>query len=170
LDLSRHGGTDFERVTGGNLLAMLEKRLSRRTGGNRIGVLFSSGASPSGKQKRPELATDAFNDLERAGLGDMQQKTSRPLIEIRGLRVRRRRKRVLESVHLVLSAGEIYGLIGPNGAGKSTTIAAALGLLPREAGTISVLGLDPARDAKAIHARCGVLTERAPVNAGSTAG
>lgn len=92
--------------------------------------------------------------------GSPHSASGRTLLDIRGLRLRRGRKRVLEDVHLALGAGEIYGLIGPNGAGKSTTIAAALGLLPREAGAISVLGLDPARDAKAIHARCGVLPEQ----------
>lgn len=47
---------------------------------------------------------------------------------------------VLEDVSFFVPTGSIVGLIGENGAGKSTTIRAALGLVPKEAGSISVLG------------------------------
>lgn len=47
---------------------------------------------------------------------------------------------VLEDVSFSVPTGSIVGLIGENGAGKSTTIRAALGLVPKEAGSISVLG------------------------------
>ncbi len=53
----------------------------------------------------------------------------------------------------------IVGLLGPNGAGKSTFIKAVLGLLEPEAGTISVEGLDPARDKMAIRDRIGYMPE-----------
>jgi ABC-type multidrug transport system ATPase subunit len=67
---------------------------------------------------------------------------------------------VLHDVHLSLDAGEVYGLLGPNGAGKSTTIAAAVGLLPADAGTVAVFGQDPRREPDAVRARIGVLPER----------
>lgn len=47
---------------------------------------------------------------------------------------------VLDKVSFVVPNGSIVGLIGENGAGKSTTINAALGLIRKEAGTISILG------------------------------
>ena len=47
---------------------------------------------------------------------------------------------VLDDVSFSVPTGSIVGLIGENGAGKSTTIRAALGLVPKEAGSISVLG------------------------------
>ena len=81
-------------------------------------------------------------------------------MEIRSLTLKLGGQPILHDVHLTLNAGEIYGLIGPNGAGKSTTIAAALGLLKRDSGTIEVLGKNPDVDARAIHARCGVLPEQ----------
>jgi len=68
-------------------------------------------------------------------------------------------KRV-HDVHLSLDAGEVYGLLGPNGAGKSTTIAAALGLLPADGGTVAVFGRDPRREPDAVRSRIGVLPER----------
>ena len=82
------------------------------------------------------------------------------LIDIRSLSLKVGDHQILHDVHLALNAGEIYGLVGPNGAGKTTTIAAAMGLLNREGGTISVLGDDPGIDARSIRARCGVLPEQ----------
>jgi ABC-2 type transport system ATP-binding protein len=53
----------------------------------------------------------------------------------------------VDDVSLSVSAGEIFGILGPNGAGKTTTVECVLGLRAPDAGSISVLGLDPARDA-----------------------
>ena len=47
---------------------------------------------------------------------------------------------VLDGVSFSVPRGSIVGLIGENGAGKSTTINAALGLIQKEAGSVSVLG------------------------------
>lgn len=64
---------------------------------------------------------------------------------------------VLRDLSLAVAPGELLGLVGPNGAGKSTLLRTLLGLVPRDAGELSVLGLDPARDAVAIAARTGYL-------------
>jgi ABC-2 type transport system ATP-binding protein len=48
---------------------------------------------------------------------------------------------------------EVHGFLGPNGAGKSTTIRAILGQLRLNAGALSVFGLDPWRQAVAVHRR-----------------
>ena len=53
------------------------------------------------------------------------------------------------SVDLTLSAGECVGLVGHNGAGKSTMIKMMLGLLRPSAGSVRVLGEDPAGGASA---------------------
>lgn len=49
---------------------------------------------------------------------------------------------VLDNVSFSVPSGSIVGLIGENGAGKSTTINAALGLIQKEAGHVSILGKD----------------------------
>jgi ABC-2 type transport system ATP-binding protein len=46
----------------------------------------------------------------------------------------------VESVHLRVAQGEIYGFLGLNGAGKTTTIRALLGLIRPSAGSVTVLG------------------------------
>ena len=44
------------------------------------------------------------------------------------------------------AAGEFYSLLGPNGAGKTTTLRMVAGLLPPDAGTIRICGIDALRD------------------------
>ena len=49
---------------------------------------------------------------------------------------------VLDNVSFSVPSGSIVGLIGENGAGKSTTINAALGIIQKEDGYVSVFGKD----------------------------
>ena len=48
----------------------------------------------------------------------------------------------LGSLDLALPAGSIMGLVGENGAGKSTTIKLIMNAIKRDAGSVSVLGVD----------------------------
>jgi ABC-2 type transport system ATP-binding protein len=61
----------------------------------------------------------------------------------------------LDSLDLEVARGEVFGFLGPNGAGKTTTIRLLLGLIRPVAGTATVLGLDPWREAVALHRRIG---------------
>ena len=65
--------------------------------------------------------------------------------------------RALETLHVSVLAGEIFGFLGPNGAGKSTTIRLLLGFLHPSAGEGRVLGLDCQLDSVAIRRRIGYL-------------
>jgi ABC-2 type transport system ATP-binding protein len=67
----------------------------------------------------------------------------------------------LEEVSFDVHPGEIFGLIGPNGAGKTTTMECIEGLRVPDRGSISVLGLDPTRDAYALQQRIGVQLQEA---------
>ncbi|CAN5785650.1 ABC transporter ATP-binding protein [soil metagenome] len=67
----------------------------------------------------------------------------------------------VQDVSFDVEAGEIFGLIGPNGAGKTTTMECVEGLRAADRGTISVLGLDPSRDARALQERIGVQLQEA---------
>lgn len=64
-------------------------------------------------------------------------------------------------VSLEVHEGEIFGLIGPNGAGKTTTMECVEGLRKPDRGEISVLGMDPRRDAFALQKRIGVQHQEA---------
>ena len=65
----------------------------------------------------------------------------------------------VDQLSLEVAVGETFGLLGHNGAGKTTTIRVINGVLARQAGSVEVLGLDPATDGEAVRARTGVLTE-----------
>ena len=67
----------------------------------------------------------------------------------------------MDDVSFDVRDGEIFGLIGPNGAGKTTTMECIEGLRRPDRGTIAVMGLDPVRDAAALHARIGVQLQEA---------
>ena len=62
-------------------------------------------------------------------------------IEIRGLTKVFDRPAV-DGLDLTIRAGEFYALLGPNGAGKTTTLRMVAGLLPPDAGSVHVLGID----------------------------
>ncbi len=51
-------------------------------------------------------------------------------------------RRVVEDVSLNVSTGEIVGLLGPNGAGKTTCFYMIVGLVPQDAGRITIDGND----------------------------
>ena len=59
----------------------------------------------------------------------------------------------LDGLDLSVAQGEVHGFLGPNGAGKTTTLRVLLGLMRIESGTVQVLGMDPWRDAVALHRR-----------------
>jgi ABC-2 type transport system ATP-binding protein len=74
-------------------------------------------------------------------------------IEIRGLVKTFGTVRALDELDLTVGPGEVHGFLGPNGAGKSTALRVLLGLLRIDSGSVTVFGLDPWRDATAIHRR-----------------
>lgn len=63
---------------------------------------------------------------------------------------------------LEVPTGQVYGFLGPNGAGKSTAIRMLTSLIRAQRGSVSVLDLDPWRDATALHRRIGVLASDQP--------
>ena len=66
---------------------------------------------------------------------------------------------VVDDLSFDIAPGECLGVIGPNGAGKTTTIRMCLGLTVPDSGTIEALGLSMPRDALAIKAQIGVVTQ-----------
>ncbi len=66
---------------------------------------------------------------------------------------------VLHGVDLTARRGEVVALLGPNGAGKTTTIEILEGFRLPSAGTVRVLGSDPARGDERWRARLGVVLQ-----------
>jgi ABC-2 type transport system ATP-binding protein len=84
-----------------------------------------------------------------------------PVVHVAAIRKAYGATVAIDDVSLDVHPGEIFGLIGPNGAGKTTTMECIEGLRRPDRGAISVLGLDPVRDAYALQERIGVQLQEA---------
>jgi lipooligosaccharide transport system ATP-binding protein len=82
-----------------------------------------------------------------------------PLLDAHRLTKRYGDTTVVDDLSFRIDAGECLGVIGPNGAGKTTTIRMCLGLTEPDAGEIHALGLRMPRDALAIKAQLGVVSQ-----------
>ncbi|MEP7013304.1 MAG: ABC transporter ATP-binding protein [Acidobacteriota bacterium] len=84
-----------------------------------------------------------------------------PVLTVSHLEKRYGKTLAVNDVSLEVYEGEIFGLIGPNGAGKTTTMECLQGLRRQDRGTLTVLGLDPHRDATKLRQRIGVQHQEA---------
>jgi ABC-2 type transport system ATP-binding protein len=66
----------------------------------------------------------------------------------------------LDEVSLEVRAGAISVLVGPDGAGKTTLLRLAAGLMVPDTGSVSVLGIDAARDPQAVQDRISYMPQR----------
>ena len=77
------------------------------------------------------------------------------VVTVRGLRKAYAGRVVVDGLDLDVPSGGVVGLIGANGAGKTTTVECIQGLRRPDAGTVRVLGLDPARHADQLRPQLG---------------
>ena len=68
------------------------------------------------------------------------------MLRIEHLTKRYSQRPAVDDLSLHIRPGEIFGFIGHNGAGKTTTLKAVAGILPFDAGRITVGGADITRD------------------------
>ncbi|MBE1484763.1 ABC transporter ATP-binding protein [Plantactinospora soyae] len=80
-------------------------------------------------------------------------------ISVRGLRKAYGETTAVDGVDLAVSRGEVFALLGPNGAGKTTTIEILEGYRRRDAGEVSVLGIDPDRADDQWRTRVGIVLQ-----------
>jgi lipooligosaccharide transport system ATP-binding protein len=81
------------------------------------------------------------------------------LVHARGLTKRFGSLTAVDGIDVDVGRGEAFGFLGPNGAGKSSTMRMIGCVSPVDAGTLRVLGLDPALDGPRIRARLGVVPQ-----------
>jgi phospholipid/cholesterol/gamma-HCH transport system ATP-binding protein len=96
------------------------------------------------------------------------------VIKVRDLVVDFQSHRVLNGVNLELLRGEILGFVGASGAGKSTLARTIIGLLPKRAGLIEVLGIDIDKadnsQRRAVDRRWGILFQQGALFSSLTVG
>lgn len=92
-------------------------------------------------------------------LRDMNVTPLDSAIEVNGLYKDYGRRAVLRGVDFTVARGEVFGLLGPNGAGKTTIVEILEGYRDPTAGTVRVLGFDPAAHPAELRQRTGVVLQ-----------
>jgi ABC-2 type transport system ATP-binding protein len=80
-------------------------------------------------------------------------------VDVSGLVKRYGGTTAVAGLGLCLPTGTVLALLGPNGAGKTTTVEICEGFRTADAGTVRVLGLDPATHGAALRPRIGVMPQ-----------
>ncbi len=73
-------------------------------------------------------------------------------------------RRALNDVSFEVATGQACGFLGPNGSGKSTLFKLLSTLVPLQQGRVSMLGLDLAKESRAIRSRLGVVFQSPAVD------
>lgn len=82
-----------------------------------------------------------------------------PAIAVTGLRKTYGDHAAVAGIDLRVETGEIFAILGPNGAGKTTTVEILEGFRTPDAGTVRVLGQDPATAGRSWRSRIGVVMQ-----------
>jgi ABC-2 type transport system ATP-binding protein len=84
---------------------------------------------------------------------------SEPILVAQNLRKSFGEIEAVKGISLQVARGEVFGLLGPNGAGKTTTISMLTGIQTPTGGTITIDGLDLAKDTNAAKAKMGLVPQ-----------
>jgi len=82
-----------------------------------------------------------------------------PVIVAEGLARRFGARTAVAGIDLAVRRGEVFGLLGSDGAGKTTTLQMLAAILDPSAGRATVLGHDTVREATAVTARLGYMSQ-----------
>ncbi|HET9539929.1 MAG TPA: ABC transporter ATP-binding protein, partial [Candidatus Limnocylindria bacterium] len=81
------------------------------------------------------------------------------LVHARGLTKRFGEFTAVNAIDFDVHVGEAFGFLGPNGAGKTSTMRMIACASPVTSGELTVIGMDPRRNAPQIKARLGVVPQ-----------
>jgi len=82
-----------------------------------------------------------------------------PAVTAAGLRKSYDGRVAVDGIDFVVRQGICFGFLGPNGAGKTTTMKMIYGLGAIDGGELAVLGMDAARERRAVKQRLGVVPQ-----------
>lgn len=117
----------------------------------------SNGAAPGAPSQAPD--PDHLNGSDFAGYdpaSDGAPYAADGWLTVHQVEKSYRNRKVVKGVSLAVGRGEAVGLLGPNGAGKTTVFYMITGLVPADAGSISIDGRDATRLPMYRRARLGI--------------
>ncbi|MGP9683025.1 ATP-binding cassette domain-containing protein [Brachybacterium sp. AOP3-A1-3] len=125
----------------------------------------ADGARGGAARGRRAARTDDGERADEAPASAAAGPTEHPVVRVEGLSVEYHRRggshRALDDVGMEIRRGEIHGLVGESGSGKSTWGKALAGLVPAQARTLEIEGVDPrtlgAAQRRAAYARVGLV-------------
>ncbi|HEX6535890.1 MAG TPA: ABC transporter ATP-binding protein [Gemmatimonadaceae bacterium] len=82
------------------------------------------------------------------------------MIQLRALTKRYGSFTAVDAIDLEVPPGQLFGFLGPNGAGKTTTLRMIAGILRPTTGSVSIGGVELARDPAAAKAKLGFIPDR----------
>ena len=82
-----------------------------------------------------------------------------PIVQARGLTKKFGDFLAVDAVDFDIARGEAFGFLGPNGAGKTSTMKMITTVSPITEGKLTVFGLDPTTEGRAIRQRIGVVPQ-----------
>jgi len=83
------------------------------------------------------------------------------MVDVRGVTKRFGDATVLHTIDLTIAKGEIVAIMGSSGGGKTTLLKCIAGLHPYDEGTISVAGIDVAKDGDQARTKMGLVFQSA---------
>ena len=112
-------------------------------------VLMTSGFRPTSRLESPPTS----------GVSNLLPDGTPLVVDVQGLVKSYGGVTAVAGIDLQIRQGEILALLGPNGAGKTTTVEILEGYRTRDAGEISVLGHDPARQRSLLKPEIGIVLQ-----------
>ncbi len=87
------------------------------------------------------------------------------VVSVTGLRKSYGPVQAVADVSFAVERGQVFALLGPNGAGKTTSIEILEGFVPRDAGEVQVLGVDPGQrhEQRWLRSKIGVVLQELAV-------
>src|SRR3954452_11397942 len=104
------------------------------------------------------------NSLE-AAVAERSAQRPEAAVEVRGLRKAYGSVQAVDRIYLTVQRGEVLAVLGPNGAGKTTTVEILEGHRRADAGSVRVLGFDPAKRERAFLERIGIVLQEGGLDA-----
>jgi ABC-2 type transport system ATP-binding protein len=98
------------------------------------------------QNRRAARLAASLNLLSALRGSALPSQTESLLIEVAGLTKTYGDFTAVRDLSFTVRAGDVLGLVGPNGAGKTTTLRSITGIIPPNAGRVSIAGHDLATD------------------------